>query len=409
MFLVGACCLVAAGVPRPAHAGRGAAEARGPAAAPQAVPTDEALFSSAAQAVASGKADQLLAAADAVLARTPDDRRAAASKIAVLLASSTPKRALEAYSAWTSAARREDEALLVRVARGVLVDLEAAQLAEIRGRALEARARRGDATARKTLEARRAARPETPDSWEATLALARMGDAPASQEVARAVADAVGSRKAAALAAVRGVPTTPVLVEAIADALTRGDDVVKDAAAEAAIDRRAPALVEPLEAVVATARFTAPLRAAVALMRMDDLSGRALVDANLAGDLADGRIVAARAYAGRPDTGWAARLEPVLKDPNPLLRILAAELLLPVRPREAMQAIGPELVEENPVLRAEATRVAAGHPATALEVLHAALADEAPWVRFHAAEALARRPAEGQARQGPAPGRKRPR
>jgi HEAT repeat protein len=276
----------------------------------------------------------------------------------------------------------------------VLAQLESAQLAEIRGRALEARARRGDAAARKALDARRAARPETPDTWEATLALARLGDAAAANEVARAVKDAVGSRKAAALGALRGVPTTPAVIDAIADALATGDDVVRDAAAEAAIDREAPVLVAPLKTVLSTARFTAPLRAAVALARMNDPSGQALIDANLGGDLPDGRIVAARAYVGRPAAGWAAKLVPVLGDPNPLMRVLAAELLLPVKQREALEALGPELEEENPVLRAEATRVLAASPEAPLALLRASLGDRAPWVRFHAADALARRGAD---------------
>ena len=292
----------------------------------------------------------------------------------------------------------------------MLLKLERAPLAAIRARALEARARRGDPEASKALELRRTSDPETNEAWEAALALARMGDASAVLEVTRVAREAAGSMKATALGALRGIPTAPPVVEVIAEALKHGDDVVKDAAADAAIGRTDPMLAGPLRDVMRSSRFTAPLRAAVALMRMDDRSGQALVEANLGGDLPDGRIIAAQAYVGRPDTAWVAKLEPVLRDANPLLRILAAELLLPVRPRDALQALGPALEDENPVLRAEAVRVLAGHPGSPLAALRAALTDEAAWVRFHAAEALARRPAAEQGPASPRPsGRKRPR
>jgi hypothetical protein len=266
--------------------------------------------------------------------------------------------------------------------------LEKASLSEIRARAMEARARLGDADARRALED--GAKTGSPDSWEATLALARLGDGPAADVVAASVREAVGSRKVTALGSLRGLPGRPAVIEAIRGALEEKDDMVRDAAAEAATGRDAPALVRPLREVVKTARFTAPLRAAVALMRMGDATGRNLVEAGLEDALPDGRILAARAYVGRPAAAWASKLEPVLSDPNQLLRILAAELLLPVRPGPARSALEPLLADANPVLRAEAVRVAAADPATPLPKLRAALADEAAWVRLYAAEALAR-------------------
>lgn len=55
-----------------------------------------------------------------------------------------------------------------------------------------------------------------------------------------------------------------------------------------------------------------------------------------------------------------------------------------------MQALEPLMKDPNPVLRAEATRVLAVAPAAPLPMLRAALGDPAPWVRLPAAAALAR-------------------
>jgi hypothetical protein len=357
-------------------------------AAPAVTTADDRIFAEAARAVASGETDSLLASTEAALLRAPGDRTAAARRAATLLAMNDAPAALRVYAAWAEVAGREDAALLARVAAGMLRQLEQASLAEIRARAREARARHGDAGARKALED--AASAGTAESWEATLALARLGDGSAVDVVAASVREAAGSRKVSALAALRGLPDRPSVVEAIRGALGEKDDMVRDAAAEAATGRNAPSLVGPLREVVKSARFTAPLRAAVALMRMGDVTGRHLVETGLEDPLPDGRILAARAYLGRTDTTWAAKLEPVLADPNQLLRIFAAEVLLPVRPGPARLALDPLLTDANPALRTEAVRVAATDPVVPLAKLRVALADAAPWVRLHAAEALAR-------------------
>ena len=381
----------------------GGAPAPGPRPYAQAAPpSDDSVFDAAVKAVGKGEAREWLAKAEASLARPPADRAAAVPVIALLLANGDTEPALKVYAAWAQAAQREDAALLSRLAGGVLRQLEQAPLAEVRARSLEARARAGDRTARTQLESRRNARPETPDSWESTLALARLGDPAAATEVVGAARAATGSQRVAVLGAFRGVPTTPAMIDAIALALAEGDDVVRDAAADAATGRPAPALVEPLRRVMHTARFTAPLRAAVALVRAGDENGRARVDAALTGPLPDGRLLAARAYVARPDTGWVTSIEPLLADANALYRIYAAELLMPVRPSQALAALAPMLVDENPVLRAEAMRVAGLAPAPPLPALRAGLGDANPWTRFHAAQALAAKPA-------PAPAAPRPR
>jgi hypothetical protein len=375
-------------VAAPAQAPPGGAR-QAPQARTSAIPSDDRLFAEAEKAVAAGEADRLLAAADATLARTPGDRAATASKVAVWLAKGDPAAALDAYGAWAKATRQEDTLLLGRLATGVLRHLDRSPLAEIRARALEARASREDADARKLLAGRRTAGPQSADSWESTLALARLGDASAVAEVARAIGGAAGSRKAAGLAALRGVPTSAEVVDTIRAALQDGDDMVRDAAADAATGRREESLRGPLRDVARSARFTAPLRAAVALVRMGDDTERSQVDAALATGLPDARLLAARAYVGRPETAWIARIEPLLGDANTLYRIFAAELLLPVRAAEAMRALEPILADENPVLEAEATRVVASSPSPPIGLLRAALGDANPWVRLHAATALA--------------------
>ena len=332
-----------------------------------------------------------LEAADRELEKNPKDRSATVIRMAAMLANGQSLKALDAYDAWTRATAKEDVRLLARVARANLVQLQDGPTTAVRARALEVRGRLGDEAARRVLEARRTQVPPTPDTWESSVALARLGEPKAIAEVAKAARESVGSSRVSALEALRGLPTAGPVQDALLDALTNGDDMAKDTAADVAIDTPSPALVPALKQVLERGRFAAPLRAAVALMRAGNASGRQRVDAALASDLPDARLLAARAYSGGSDVAWVPRLEPVLQDPNTLLRVLAAELLLPAKPAQAMATLGSIMDEANPVLRAEAVRVLASHRPTPTATLRAALRDDAPWVRLHAASALAER------------------
>ena len=89
---------------------------RQPAIAPAAPRSaDDELFE---QAATLGEADAAawIEAADAVLAKTPADRQAAARKLAAHLAMGRVPEALVTYESWSKAAAREDYPLLRRLA-----------------------------------------------------------------------------------------------------------------------------------------------------------------------------------------------------------------------------------------------------------------------------------------------------
>jgi hypothetical protein len=374
-------------------------------------PGDDRVFLDAIRSTGEGRAEAALAAADATLAKDPKNRDATVSRIALRLASGDPAKALDAYDAWAGAVAREDVGLLARIAKATLTQFDKVPASELRGRALEARVRAGDATARKTLEERRKVTLPTSDTWEATLALARLGDVTAVAEVTAASREGVGSARVTGLQALRGLPAGRQVSDALMDALVTGDDVVKDTAAGVAMDVPSPDLVPTLRQVAQTGRFAAPIRAAAAMMRAGDMSERARVDAALDSPLPDAKVLAAQAYVGSAQSGWIPKLEPVLRDENVLLRVLAAELLLPVRRDAAMAVLGTVLDDPNPVLRAEAMRVLGGDPRAPLALLRAGLRDEAPWPRLYAARAIAARatapsPAAAPSAKRPAPKRR---
>jgi HEAT repeat protein len=102
------------------------------------------------------------------------------------------------------------------------------------------------------------------------------------------------------------------------------------------------------------------------------------------------RLIAAEAYADRGTGAWVNALMPLLQDTAGLTRLRAAELLAPVNPEAARGVLTAAAADNNPVVRAEATRIldapaiAAAIPSD-LPSLRRLLRDPDPGVRLHAA------------------------
>ncbi len=348
---------------------------------------DDRVFAEAAR-LSQADVDGWIEAADAVLARTPTDRPAAARKVAAHLSAGRVREALVGYETWSKAAAREDTSLVRRIALEVVRRLRGAPTAELRAQALEVLARSGDGPSRQSLVEKAKGSSTSPDAWQARVALARLGDAASVAILASRARQGMGSQRLSALDALRGMPVTPEVVSALRESFGLEDHVLQGAAASLAGELGARDLVPDLRALAASGRFSVPLKASCALVALGDTSRRAFVDEVLGGELADAKLLAAQALAAAGADGWQRAIVPVLADVNPVNRLEAAALLSVSHAAQATPILTEALTDTNPVVREEAMRIVAGRPATPLMHLKRALLDDAPGVRLRAAAAI---------------------
>lgn len=390
LVLAGAIMPAAAAAQAPASSSRRAQPpvARQPAT-PAATPAspDDGVFAAAGK-LSDAESAAWIEAADAVIAKTPADREAATRKMAAHLSAGRVLQALITYETWSKAAKREDPALVRRVALDVLRRLRTATPSELRMLALESLARGGDASSRQALVDRSKEASTSPDAWHAREALARLGDRPSIGILTTRARQGMGSQRLSALDALRGLPVTPETVVALREALGLDDPVLQGAAASLAGELGARDLVPTLKAVAASGRFGVPLQASCALVSLGDMSARAYVDESLASDLPDVKLLAAQALSAASIDGWQPALVPVLKDTNPINRLQAAAMLMPSHPDEATPIISGALADPNPVVREEAMKVIASRPGSTLSLFKRGLIDDAPGVRLRAAAAI---------------------
>ena len=146
--------------------------------------------------------------------------------------------------------------------------------------------------------------------------------------------------------------------------------------------------------------------AAVALARLGDPDGEAVVQELLQSPVLDMRLLGAQAYEGKGTGPWVQALMPALQDPDGLTRIRAAEMLAAGRsrgraPGAARSLEGPQSgrpCRRHACFRADgaARRQSAGartrrrkaEGPTALDALRRLLRDPEPASRLHAAGAI---------------------
>ena len=375
---------------------------RAPAAS--ATDSDLAALGTGWAALAGGRPQEAIKTADALLTRRPADHRAVDLKIEAL-APGEPLRALDAYEAWLGKVRIEDVFLLLPVARGTLKQIASGKDRALAMQALRRLAQSGDAQdaarLQEFLKSGTGAGSEPAPSPQQDVQLALQGDAAAAkrltapqaastvppQSLARALM-AAGPAGVPMLRALLKNPAAPVRMEA---ALSLG----KIGAAEVLPDLK-------------TAMKDPEVRsyAAVALARLGDPDGEAVVQELLESPVLDMRLLGAQAYEGKGAGPWVQAIMPALQDPNGLTRIRAAELLAPVAPEAALPVLLEASKDPNPVVRADVMRVfertglltpgqqlqtsttAAPDAPMSLEALRRLLRDPEPGTRLHAAGAI---------------------
>jgi HEAT repeat protein len=248
--------------------------------------------------------------------------------------------------------------LLDPIAHGTLWQIADGEDTGLRLLALESLARGGSPGARSRL------RVLTDSTPAALAALADLGDAPsATALVDGALGGQIRPENAAELLPAAGFAAIDALVSLLKHpvAPVRADAIrgLGRVGARGAIPQLRAALTDPHPLVSSSA--------VVALTRLGDPEGEERANRMLGSDVPDMRLMAAAAFAARGDSRWTASVTPLLKDPNGLTRLTAAELLAQVEPEAAYGVVAAALCDQNPVVRAAGARVLAA-PALAVMV-----------------------------------------
>lgn len=340
-------------------------------------------------ALAAGRAADAEAAADTVLRAGHARHDATTLKIRARLMAGHVDGALGAYDEW-SQGTRQDVFLLQPIAGGVLVSLAESKQADVRLAALAELAKNGDAAARAALEQVK--------TVDADAALAALGDASAiarlREQIARPAPGVDQLGVIDALVAAKATDAIPDLASALDPArpgpvrAAAADGLGALGAAEAAPKLRE--LLKESDGVISNA-------AAMALARLGDAAGLAVVTQMETSPVISVRLAAADVTAGTSASGaWVPVATDALRDPDPGTRLAAASLLMRngVNVTAAQAALRAMLADTNPALRQIAARTLAAAPAPVVTGETAQLArmllDPEPQIRIAAAAALLR-------------------
>lgn len=342
-------------------------------------------------ALASGRAAEAAAIADRLLQGRPGDHDGVSLAIAARAAAGA-LAALDTYERWLTVRQHEDRFLLQPIALAMLRELAGHKEPRVRYGALAALAASGDAEAQRTLN-EASSQAELPIEAERAMAQAGMPEGIARLEARLAKTD--GRDQSAAIAALAAQEARGALAPIIA-ALKHPAPPTRMAAADALGRLGEPSAIEPLKAALGDAHLPVRVVATAALARLGDQAALEAVKKYETSPVGELRLLAARVAASAAgDESWVATTEPLLQDPDPMVRLAAAELLLDHgrSTGAATAAIELALNDPSPGLRAlageKAPLVANARAAGEdLATLRRLLRDKLPDLRLAAAKGV---------------------
>lgn len=289
--------------------------------------------------------------ADQVLAKYPRSIAAAALRIEAEIARGGGLAGLAAYERWLGTRKIEDGYLLRRAARAIL--WESTTNPAVAADALEHLAFDDDAEARAQL-----VRLMVAGGFGETRALARIGDPGAVNRLIQQVEAIPGSkqRQIEALIESKSPLAAPVLTKLLKD--TNNPDSIASAA-DGLGTLNARDSIPQLQKIYADANQLPSVRfgAAAGLYRMGDMTGINLLQERLNSEFPYVSVDTARRMSGNPDGAWKAAARKGLSDPDPGVRLKAAELLAPTERDVAKDTLERLLLDSNPAIRELAGKV----------------------------------------------------
>jgi HEAT repeat protein len=372
-----------------------AAEAQPPQAAVAADPTAAAL-GRGWSALGQGQPAKAVEVARQLLQSDPGNHEAAALAAAAYSADRRSIAALDTYERWLQASVSEDVFILRTIAGGVLRALAASPEPRIRIAALSALAEAGDRTAREALTA--AAQPGGA-AHETDAALAKLGDRDAIARLEAAITAGGPRDKSAAIGALSAAGSS-ASAPAIAAALKDPAPPSRMAAARALADLGATNAIPALTAALQEQDPAVRHMIAVSLARLGDPSGGVTLQSLEQSPVGEFRLIAAAAAAAAAPNGpWDSAAEALLEDPDPLVRLRAAALLLEHdrSTGKANAVLAAGIGDASPAVRTAASNLvidAIRKPGVPLDLpaLRRMLRDRLPEIQAAAAGSLLRLP-----------------
>lgn len=352
-------------------------------------------LASAWAAVAAGRPADAELIADRLLKAGTRRHEAVGLKIFARVQTGHAEAALDQYEEWVKAAPQEDVFLLQPVAASILETEAAGKDIALRVEALRTLAEAGEQTAvtRLAAEAASGNAPGVADE-----ALARIGNARAVERLTRRVAAANGQADVSSAIDALVTANSENALSAVVSALGPSRSTPTRMAAARALGGVTNAEAVPaLRRALADPDPSVRMMAAVSLARLGDSSGAELLQQMEASPVTDIRLLALGASAaGNPSGPWVAIATTALQDPDPAVRLKAAQLLVAHGPDPAagLAVLNSNLSDPNPALRLMAAGALEVLPREALAgdlaSLRRLLRDADPRVRINAAGALLR-------------------
>ena len=300
--------------------------------------------------LAAGDAAKAAGYAQGVLSKYPRSIAAASLRIEAEIARGGGLAGLAAYEAWLGSRKLEDGYLLRRAARAILWQTTADPALGVE--ALQHLAGDDDSEALAQLVRRMVA-----GHLGDTRALARLGHQGAVNQLIKQIETGQGSKMVQidALIQSKSPAAVPVLMKLLND--TNYQDHIA-AAAEGLGTLNATQAIPELRRLYSDPKQLGSVRfsAAAGLFKLNDMTGVGMLQQRLGSDIAYLRIDTARRMAGNPDGAWQTAVRKALDDPDPLVRVTAAELLATHDRDLARNALEGLLLDDNPVIREKASQ-----------------------------------------------------
>ena len=301
--------------------------------------------------LAAGDTAKAAGYAQSVLDKYPRNIAAAALRVEAEIARGGGQAGLLAYENWLGGRKLEDGYLLRRAARAIL--WEAAGDAGVGIEALQHLAADEDPEARAQLARRMVA-----GGFGETRALARLGDQGAIQRLIKQIETGEGSKmlQIEALIQSKSPLAIPPLIKLLKD--TNYPYHVA-AAADGLGTLGATQAIPELQQLYNDPRQLSPTRlmAAAGLFKLNDMTGIQLLMRNLTSSVPTMSIGTAQLMAGsNPGPEWRAAVQKGLSDPDPAVRVMAAELLALADREASRAALEQLLLDDNQVIREKASQ-----------------------------------------------------
>jgi hypothetical protein len=355
-----------------------------PAKTPQ-TPTQQA-----AAMIADGKADDALQLIDSILAAKPGDREATMVKMDALIALERTPDAAAVYDAFVGAAGKHDVPLARHLAQAELRHLASGDRPVVKEAAADLLKQSGEAVPKSAASPAAAAAPVTPIT--PTTPGQPLKPLPMQTPDQILGNDkATDEQRLGALTALTA-PASPQARQGIRKALANPAMRLKTNAIDAIQRLELRDLAPDLKPLLADDVILVRLKAAAALRQFGDHAGDEILQSTLKGDFLAGRLLAARALRADGDkTSWVPAIAVLLNSPRANERVLAAELLIDTnKSAEALKIVRANLDAQDPPVRADAARVLAQQSGANPWDFLPLLKDPNPAVRVQAAGVLVR-------------------